>query len=152
MDILLLVLLGVGFVSGLFSGAVRQVISLASFVVGYVVACLYYDRLGDWLAGYFSMPDVCRVVAFVLLWAVVPVVAKLVASLLTSVLDATLAMGALNRLLGGILGLAKYALVLGALVWLFSSMNLLKDETMQQSRLCRPLKALPELVYDLIRY
>ena len=151
MDILLLIIFGVGFVSGLFSGAVKQVISLTAFVVGYIVACLYYQKLGDVLASFLSMPDVCRVLAFVLLWVMVPIVAKLIASMLTSLMDATVVTGLLNRLLGGLLGFLKYALVLGALIWLFSSMNLIKEETMQQSRLARPLKAVPEFVYHFIR-
>ncbi len=148
MDILLLILLAVGFVSGLFSGAIKQVISLAAFVVGYIVACLYYRELGDVLAGFLSMPDVCRVLAFVLLWIVVPIVAKLIASMLTSLMDALVVTGLFNRLLGGLLGFLKYALVLGALVWLFSSMHLIKEETMQQSRLAGPLKAFPEFIYN----
>ena len=148
-DILLLVLLGVGFVSGLISGAVKQVISLAAFVIGFVIACLYYQQLGELLGRAVPMPTFCRVVAFLLLWVIVPIVARLIASLLTSVLNNLPALGLLNRLLGGIFGVAKYALVLGALIWFFSSINLLKEETMQESKLCKPLKAVPEYLYNL---
>ena len=151
MDILLLILLGVGFVSGLASGAVKQLVSLVAFVAGFVIACLYYQPLADVLAGFLNFPSFCRVVAFVLLWIVVPVIAKLVASLLSTVLNSLPALGLLNRLLGGILCMAKYALVLGTLIWFFSSAKLLKEETMQESRLCRPLKALPEFVYNTLK-
>jgi len=149
-DILLLILLAVGFVSGLFSGAVKQLISLVAFVAGFVVACLYYERLGEVLASYLSMPVFCKVVAFVLLWVVVPIVANMIASLITSLLNTLPVMGFLNRLLGGFLCLIKYALVLGALIWLFSSANLIKEETMQESKLCKPLKAVPEFIYNYV--
>ena len=149
-DILLLVLLGVGFVSGLISGAVKQVISLAAFVGGFVVACLYYEELAAVMAGLVQMPALCPAVSFLLLWAIVPLVARLVSALLTSLLDELLVMGMLNRLLGGILGVAKYALVLGALIWFFSSAGMLKEETMRQSRLCVPLKAVPEFIYNCL--
>ena len=152
MDILLLILLGVGLVRGLFSGAVRQVVSLAAFVVGYVVACLYYERLGDILTGFLSHPELSRVLAFALLWIAVPVVAKLIASLLTSLLDGLLAAGVLNRVLGGLFGLAKYAFVLGTLIWFFARIGLLREKTLQESRLCLPLKAFPELVYDNVSH
>ena len=122
MDILLLILLAVGFISGLFSGAVKQVISLVAFVAGFLLACIYYQTLGDILTSVLNFPTFC----------ILPVV------------------GMLNRLLGGLLCLAKYALILGALIWLFSSAKLLKEETMQQSKLCLPLKALPELVYNAL--
>ena len=150
-DILLLVLLGVGFVSGLISGAVKQVISLAAFVIGFVIACLYYQQLGELLGRAVPMPTFCRVVAFLLLWVIVPIVAELASKLLTSLLDKLFVMGLLNRLLGGILGLAKYALVLGALIWFFSSTKMIKEETMQESKLCKPLKAVPEYVYNVLK-
>jgi len=145
-DILLLIILAVGFVTGLVSGAVKQVISLAAFMGGFVIACLYYQQLGDILSSTVPMPTLCRVVAFLLLWVIVPIIARLVSAMLTSVLDGLIALGLLNRLLGGILGIAKYALVLGTLIWLFSSINLLKEETMQESKLCKPLKAVPEYI------
>ena len=150
-DILLLILLGVGFISGLISGAVKQVISLVAFVIGFVIACLYYQQVGEKLCGFLSMPTLCKVVAFFLLWVVVPIVAQLISKMLTSFLDKTFVMGMLNRLLGGILCMAKYALVLGAFIWLFSAANLLKEETMQESRLCKPLKAVPEFVFNLLK-
>ena len=50
MDILLLILLAVGFVTGLVSGAIKQLISLVAFVMGLVVAALYYQQLGEVLS------------------------------------------------------------------------------------------------------
>lgn len=136
---------------GLISGAVKQIISLTAFVVGFLVACLYCQEVGNILANALQMPDVCRVVAFVLLWIIVILVARLAGALLTSLLDKLLAMGILNRLLGGILSTAKFALVLGTIIWFFSNLNLISPETMQASQLSRPLKAMPEYVYNVIR-
>jgi len=150
MDLLLLILLAVGFFMGLISGAVRQFISLVAFVMGFVLASMYYQQLGEVLSGFLSMPSICKVVAFVLIWIMVPIVAKLIASMLTSLLDKLILTGLLNRLLGGLFGVVKYALVLGAFIWLFSSMNLIKEEMMQESRLAGPLKAFPEFVYNIL--
>ena len=150
MDILLLILLGVGFISGLFSGAVKQVISLVAFVAGFVIACLYYQELADVLTRFLNFTTLCKVLAFVLLLVIVPIVANLIASLLTSVLNWMPVIGLLNRVLGGILCMVKYALILGTFIWFFSSINLLKEETMQKSKLCKPLKALPEFVYNTL--
>lgn len=147
MDILLLILLAVGFISGLFSGAVKQVVSLVAFVAGFILACLYYQELGDVLEGFLNYPTFCKVAAFVLLCVVVPIVASLIASLITKMLNFIPVLGTLNRLLGGLLCMAKYALVLGAFIWFFSSADLIKKETMQKSVLCGPLKAIPEFVY-----
>ena len=151
MDILLLALLAVGFVLGLMSGAVKQIVSLAALVLGFIVASLYSQEVSNVLAAALPMPDVCRIVAFVLLWGIVILVARLAGALLTSLLDKVLAIGMLNRLLGGILGTAKFALVLGTLIWLLSTTNLISQETMQTSQLYRPLKAMPEYTYNVIK-
>lgn len=151
-DILLLILLAVGFISGLFSGAVKQFISLVAFVVGFVIASLYYQKLGDVLTGFVNYPTLCQVAAFALLWLIVPIAANLIASLITKMLNEIPVLGTLNRITGGFLCMLKYALVLGALIWFFSSTKLLKEDTMQQSRLCQPLKALPELVYNALTF
>ena len=151
MDILLLILLAVGFISGLFSGAVKQIISLAAFVLGFVIACLFYQSLADILTGFLNFPSICKVVSFLLLWFIVPIIVNLVGSLVSSLMNHLPVIGLLNRLLGGVLCMAKYALVLGTLIWFFSSTNLLKEETMQKSKLCRPLKALPEFVYNTLK-
>lgn len=150
-DIILLIILAVGFVTGLISGAVKQIVSLVAFVMGFVLASLYYQELGKILAGVLPLPTFCDIVAFVLIWVFVPIVSRLVGTLLTSMLDGLFTMGLLNRLLGGILGMAKYALVLGAFIWLFSMANLIKAETLQESRLCLPLKAVPEFVYNILK-
>ncbi|MBR5052492.1 MAG: CvpA family protein [Bacteroidaceae bacterium] len=150
LDILLLILLGVGFINGLFSGAIKQVISLVAFMLGFIIACLYYQKLAEVLAGFLSMPALCKVIAFVLLWVIVPIVVNLVGSLVSSLMNHLPVIGFLNRLLGGVVCMVKYALVLGAFIWFFSSIKLLKEETMQNSKLCRPLKALPELVYNTL--
>ena len=141
------ILLAVGFVSGLFSGAVRQVISFVAFVLGFGVACYYHQKLGGLLTGFLPDRTFCDIAAFAMLWVAVPIVAKLMASALTSLLDGMIAAGLLNRVLGGLLGLAKYGLVLGSVVWLFASMNLIKEDAMRKSRLAGPLKAVPEAVY-----
>lgn len=151
MDILLLIILAVGFIVGLNMGAVKQIFSFLAFAIGFVVACLFYQQLGGMLDGILSMPSFSKALAFVLLWCLVLIIAKLVASLLSSVLNKLPVIGIANRLLGGILGVAKYAFVLGAFIWLFSSVHLIKEETMQSSRLCLPLKALPESVYNILK-
>ena len=151
MDIILLLLLAVGFISGLISGAAKQLISLVAFVMGFVIACLYYQRLAEAMGDFLPMPVVCQVFAFLLLWVIVPLMAKMAGNLLTSLLDKLFVAGLLNRLLGGLLGLFTYALILGTLISLFSTTDLITEETMQESKLCRPLKAVPEYVINLLK-
>lgn len=150
MDIVLLTLLAAGFVSGAVSGAVRQLVSLAAFVLGFALACRYYVPLADVLASAIAAPALCRGVAFAALLVVVPVAGRLVGSMLTSVMDGLLGLGLLNRLLGGLFGMARFALVLGAAVWFLSSVRLIGEEALQTSRLACPLKAVPQYIYKVV--
>lgn len=151
MDTILFILLAVGFVIGYLIGAVRQFILLVAFVTGFIVSCLFYQQLGEVLNVFLSMPSLSKVLAFVLLWCLVLITAKIVSSLLSSVLNSLPAIGFLNHVLGGILGVANSALVLGAFIWLLLSLNMIKEETVQRSQLCLDLKAFPELVYNTLK-
>ena len=150
MDILFCIILLVGLVMGIKSGAVGQFVSFTAFLLGLVVACRYYDPLSDVLSTMVSAPALCKVVAFILLWVAIPILAKLVGASVTSLLDKLWSLGLVNRAIGGLLGLLKYALVLGSVIWLFSVVGVLSKEAMQKSRLAGPLKTVPELVYKMI--
>ena len=150
MDLLLLIILAVGLVMGIKTGAVRQLLSLAAFFAGLIVASLYCESLAAVMGTWIPYPTFCKVVAFLLLWMALPVVAELLGDAFTALLDVLVLPGLANRLAGGVLGLAKYALVLGSLIWLASSMHIISDRTMQESRLCLPLKALPETIYNAL--
>lgn len=151
LDIILLVLLGVGFVCGYVIGAVKQAIILVAFVIGFIVACLFYHQLGEVLDTFLSIPSLSQIFAFVILWCIVLIIAKIVASLLSTVLNSLPAIGFLNHMLGGILGVANSALVLGAFIWLFLSLDIIKEEMVQRSQLRSDLKAFPEYVYNKLK-
>lgn len=150
MDIILIILLTVGFICGCIVGAVKQFILLVAFITGFIVASLFYEQFGEVLDVFLSMPSLSKVFAFVILWCIVLIIAKIVSSLLSSVLNSLPAIGFLNHLLGGILGVANTAILLGAFIWLFLSLDLMKEETVQKSQLCLDLKAFPEFVYNTL--
>jgi len=150
-DWILLALLAVGVIRGIFTGAVKQLLSLAAFFVGLVLAQNYYCQLGAVFSDVLDHPIVCKVVAFISIWIIAPLLLKLCASAITSVLDKTLVVGTLNRLAGAILGFLGYAIILGTVIWLFATTTVLSKETLNESALCNPLKALPEAIYTVIK-
>lgn len=150
-DWILLLLLAVGVVRGLCTGAVKQLLSLASFLIGLVMAQRFYGPLADAFTDVFNYPIACKVFAFVLIWIIVPILLKMFASAVSSTMDKLLVIGTMNRLAGAVLGLLGYSIILGSLIWLFSATTLLSDETMQESKLCGPLKTVPEVIYSVIK-
>ena len=112
--VLLFLLIGSMLVS-LTRGLVREVISLASWIVAFYVALHYGEVVVPWLPQAIS-GDVLRViVAFVALFIGTRIVMMLLAKLASLVLHAS-GLTFVDRLLGELFGLAKGALIALALV------------------------------------
>ncbi len=102
-DIIILVLLLAGAVMGFRKGFIKQLAALAGLFVGLLAAKALYSVVGEKLIGTVtSNPTFAHILAFVLIWIVVPIVFTMVASLLTKALE-VIALGWLNRLLGAAL-------------------------------------------------
>ena len=85
--------------------------------------------------------------AFILIWIAVPVILGVLGEILTTVLDKLFVLGTVNSILGALLGLIKFQLIIGALIWVLCATKIIGENTMQQSVLCAPLKAVPEALY-----
>ena len=109
-DIIILILVVAGMVIGFRKGFIKQLASLVGLVVGLFAAKALYGVVGDQLLGTVtSNSTFAHVLAFFLIWIVVPIVFTLVASLLTKALE-IICLGWINRLLGAALGGVKWLL------------------------------------------
>lgn len=150
-DWVLVALMSVGAIRGWCSGLVKQVVSLVAFIAGLAVAKLFYDMLGDVLAPHLdNHATLADVLAFVLIWIAVPTVLGILGEMVTTVLDKLFVLGTINSLLGALLGLLKFQFIIGAVLWVLCTTNIIDTSTMKQSALCGPLKAIPEALYTLL--
>ena len=110
-DIALVVLVVAGTVFGLVKGLVRLLLLFAALVVGYVLASRYHESLaGHWQAS--GLPEATlRVTAYAAIVIGVLLVGVLIGFLLRTVLAAA-ALGWLDRLAGGAVGLAGAVLLM----------------------------------------
>ncbi len=106
-DYLLLILILLFALKGIFTGLVREVLSLAGFVAGILLAYGFYPLLARELIRYTQgLEYLSEAVAFFLIFLVVVVIFKIVASLITGLLM-IVRLSWLNRLLGGVAGVVK---------------------------------------------
>lgn len=111
-DIIILVLLGVGLILGLMKGFLKQLASIIGLVAGLLVARALFVMAGEKLAPELGTSvTVAQVISFIAIWVAVPLILHIVASMLTKALD-VIHLGWINRLLGGVLG------VLISLLWI----------------------------------
>ena len=115
-DIIIAVLLVIGLIAGLRDGLVKQIASLAGLVCGLLLGRAFYTPLGEWLAKTLSISaEAAHVTAFILILVIVPLLFSLVGWLVSKFLKA-ISLGWVNRLLGGLVGVLKFALLAGVLI------------------------------------
>lgn len=143
-----MVLLLLGAIRGWRTGLIKQVVSLGGLIAGLLIAKLCYAMVGDAIAPYIdNHTTLAHVLAFILIWIAVPVILGVLGEILTTVLDKLFVLGTVNSILGALLGLIKFQLIIGALIWVLCATKIIGENTMQQSVLCAPLKAVPEALY-----
>ena len=147
-DWILVVLLLLGAIRGWRTGLIKQVVSLGGLIAGLLIAKLCYAIVGDAIAPHIdNHTTLAHVLAFILIWIAVPVILGVLGEILTTVLDKLFVLGTVNSILGALLGLIKFQLIIGALIWVLCATKIIGENTMQQSVLCAPLKAVPEALY-----
>jgi membrane protein required for colicin V production len=115
-DIIISVLLVIGLISGLRDGLVKQVAGLAGLIGGLLLGRAFYMPVGEWLGTTFGISaDAAHITAFILILIVVPLLFSLVGWLVSKILSA-ICLGWINRILGGLVGVLKFALFAGIVI------------------------------------
>lgn len=143
-DIVILVVVGAGLITGFMKGFIRQLASILGLIVGLLAAKALYASLAEKLCPTITdSMTVAQILSFVMIWIAVPLAFTLVASLLTKAMEAV-SLGWLNRLLGSGLGALKYLLLASLLICVIEFVdedNALIDKTKKEdSTLYYPLK------------
>jgi membrane protein required for colicin V production len=100
---------------GLLRGVTREIVSLAGWVLGLVLAFFFAEQVGATLP--IEPPEIGTMIGGLLILAGVLVLAALLGAVLRALL-AAVRLSTLDRLLGGLFGLARALLVLGVAVLL----------------------------------
>lgn len=143
-DILILIALGAGVITGYMKGFIRQLASILGLIVGLLAAKALYASLAAKLCpAVTDSMTVAQVLAFVVIWIAVPLLFTVVASLLTKAMEAV-SLGWINRLLGCGLGALKYLLLASLLIcvieFIDSDNKLINQTKKSESLLYYPMK------------
>lgn len=139
LDIIAICLTIVGAIRGFSQGFIRQLASLLGLVVGLIAAKALYAVVAERIYDFNITHNmtVAQILAFVLIWLVVPILFSIAASLVTKVME-IICLGWLNRLLGAALGAIKYFAIVALLVCVidfFSSGSGFMNEKAEESTL-----------------
>lgn len=100
-----------GGIMGIRNGLMKELASMVGFFIGMYIAWQYYQQSD------------CGLIMFLLIWLFVPAVLGMAATLVTKILDFTVVGGIMNRILGGLLGVAKWSLLLLCIKFIIDKAN-----------------------------
>ena len=91
-DIVIILIMVWGAYRGWKNGLLKEIVSMLGFLLGLFVAYHLYAQFGDYLSPHISSNSnvgmiVGRLLAFIFLWVVTPIVLGLVAKMFTKALD-----------------------------------------------------------------
>jgi membrane protein required for colicin V production len=132
LDYAVLGVLGLSVAWGLWRGLVREVVSLAAFVIAFLAANLFAGPLSEHIPASVVRVEFRMLLAFVAIFVAALVVTSL-AGLLLSHLLKKVGLGALDRALGGVFGIARAVLVLLAFALVAGLTGLPRDVAWRQS-------------------
>ena len=145
-DIIILILIGVGVIQGLMKGSMKELASVVGFVAGLLLARALFGTVAEQLAPALGTSiTVAQILSFILIWVAVPIGCSLVASVLTKALE-VVHLGWLNRLAGAMLGAVKMMLLAGIGIYVLEYIDpkseMVSKTTKKASVLYTPMKEL----------
>lgn len=155
-DIIIAVILVFGFIRGLMKGLFVEVASLAALVAGVYGAIHFSYFVGDFLNEKVSWSEqYITLASFAITFAIIVLAISLLGKLFTKLADFAY-LGWINKILGGVFGALKLALILSIVLLVFDKFNntipFVNAEEKEKSILYEPVRKLaPMLFPTLIR-
>ena len=156
LDIFILIPIVLGFVLGIFKGLIKELASLAAIVLGIYAAKMFSPFVTHRLVDFFDLSvNTAATVAYLLLFIAVVVALLIIVRLIDKLLSA-IALGGINKLLGGIFGAFKFALIVSVLLNVFdvldSRFSFVEKETIETSISYKPvMKLAPVLWHETLK-
>lgn len=150
-DIILLILLAWGLISGIKNGLIHEVASLAALILGIYGAVHFSDYTSELLIEHFELSGkYLPIISFALTFIAIVIAIHFLAGIMDKLVKA-IALGFVNRIFGAAFGLLKTALILSIVIFLFNSINektrILPKEKLEGSVLYGPVAGFFPLLF-----
>lgn len=152
LDIILASLLAYGLYRGWKNGIFVEVASILAIIAAFYGAIHFSYLVSDYLSQQLDWNETAvKITAFILTFLAMLFGVHLLAKLLTKVADFAM-LGMINKIAGGIFGLVKVAIILGALLSFLERANqpldLIAPDVFENSILYEPIKESGSLVFS----
>ena len=136
-DIIIALPIIYGIIRGLMRGVITEVFAIAGIILGIIVARVYAGDAATWLQSISTWDiNLLKPIASFCIFLAVAIICNLLARLLTKLFK-LIALGWINRLVGGMFGAAKWILIVAVIItcvdMLDGVLNFIKPELKQSS-------------------
>lgn len=151
-DIVIAIPLLFGLVKGIQKGLLVEIASLLALALGIFGAIHFSEFTQQFIIQYLDWElKYIKIVAFALTFIGIMIVINLVGKMFTKLAE-SLALGSINKILGAVFGMLKWALILSILIMLFEKVNnqlfsIVPEKNLQKSILYKPVKTLAPTIY-----
>lgn len=150
LDIYIAIPIIIGVISGLFKGLIKEVIGLLILIAGIFFARMFDDLIAILLIRRFDIHEgTAEPLAFLIVFALIAIILSLIGKMIERGFD-TISLSGVNKMLGGLFGGLKYALIISIFLNLLEGVNrrftLIEQQSKNESLLYTPvLKIGPDL-------
>tara|TARA_B100002003_G_C14120669_1_gene538995 strand:+ start:270 stop:809 length:540 start_codon:yes stop_codon:yes gene_type:complete len=150
LDIIITSFLLFGLIKGISNGLIKEITGLLSIIIGIYVAFNFSDLLELQVGNVFdNYEKVKPILIFAILFVSTLLLIKLFSFLIEKFTKA-LALGFLNRVLGGIFGFLKFAFILSFLIFIESKVDVISHLEKQKTILYNPTASVLKILYPQI--
>ena len=154
LDIVLGILLAWGLYKGLKNGLFVELASLVALIAGIYGAIHFSYIASDYISENMDLGErFIKITAFLVTFIAIIILVGMAGKLLTKLADFAM-LGILNKIAGGIFGVLKVAVILGAMLIFFekatSSLNFINKDTQNQSVLYNPIRDIGAFVFSKV--
>jgi membrane protein required for colicin V production len=154
LDVILGLLLAFGLYKGLKNGLFVELASIVALIAGIFGAIHFSYITGEYLAENLHWDEkYMNIASFMITFIIILVLVYLLAKLLTKIADFAM-LGLLNKIAGGIFGALKVAVMIGAVLVFFDTVNqaknIIEEETKNESVLYGPLKEIGAFIFSKV--
>lgn len=155
LDWIIIAVIAIGAILGFMKGFLNQLASIVGLIAGLLVARALFVSVGKRLAAEMGASvTFSQILAFVIIWMLVPIGLCIIAGMLTKALD-VIRLGFVNRWLGAGLGVIKYGLLASIVIYFIEYVDtentLIQPTKKQASVLYYPMKRFSGIFIPVVK-
>lgn len=110
LDVIFLIIVGLSILFGILKGFIRELFSLAFFILAVILSFLYYFEVGNIFLSYIKKRDIANFVGFLVIFIIVLMLGAVVTYFMKKIFVVG-PLRSIDRILGGVFGLIRGILV-----------------------------------------